>query len=313
MALFYQSGRVSRFAVGVPGFSTNRDLVLDVDGAIGVDTSEPRGSIDTPEISIRGDIIDSSNETGANAYFLSQDVNGIRWRAGNPLNLAVINIQDDGSQVGFGSFDTLNFIGKNDEFVVEIEQDPLNTTLANIVIDARFTKTQFGNNFGLSTNFGPDGTFWSIPGYGTSEAVGVTSVGLGTNRPQDDFQVGIGSTGVTINGAEGRLEAQTIKAKNLEVDGNITVESLVVDPGIATFRGDIDAQGISTFRYASIGIASIQVGYADTLFVDELEAGITRLGVGLASDTYTTVENNLEVLGGIGTFAVDLYVGNKFC
>ena len=112
MALFYQSGRVSRFAVGVPGFSTNRDLVLDVDGAIGVDTSEPRGSIDTPEISIRGDIIDSSNETGANAYFLSQDVNGIRWRAGNPLNLAVINIQDDGSQVGFGSFDTLNFIGK---------------------------------------------------------------------------------------------------------------------------------------------------------------------------------------------------------
>ena len=60
MALFYQSGRVNRFSVGVPGFSTETDLVLNVDGAIGVSTLKPRGAIDTPEISIRGDIIDSA-------------------------------------------------------------------------------------------------------------------------------------------------------------------------------------------------------------------------------------------------------------
>ena len=78
MALFYQSGRVSRGAFGIPGFSTSGDLTLDVAGAIGIGTTLPRGSIDTPEISIRGDIIDSDNNRGANAYFLSQDVNGVR-------------------------------------------------------------------------------------------------------------------------------------------------------------------------------------------------------------------------------------------
>ena len=59
MALFYQSGRVSRFAVGTPGFSTNRDLTLSVSGAIGVETSEPRASIDTPEI--RGDCLEEKS------------------------------------------------------------------------------------------------------------------------------------------------------------------------------------------------------------------------------------------------------------
>ena len=92
----------------------------------------------------------------------------------------------------------------------------------------------------------------------------------------------------------------------------LTVQSLIVDPGIATFRGDIDAQGVSTFVNANIGLASITVGYADTLFVDELTAGITRLGVGVGSTSYTFIENNLEVQGGIGTFAEDLYVGNNF-
>ena len=311
MALFYQSGRVSRFAVGVPGFSTNRDLVLDVDGAIGIDTSEPRGSIDTPEISIRGDIIDSSNEVGANAYYLSRDTNGVRWRAGNPDRLQVINIQDDGSQVGFGSFDTLNFIGVNDPFVVEIDQGAVNTTLANIRIDVRFTKTQYGDSFGLSTSFGPDGTFWSLPGYGTSDAVGVTSIGIGTIQPQADFQVGIGSTGVQIYGAEGKLEAEIIKADNLELDGNLTAESLVIDPGIATFRGNIDAQGISSFTGdITAGVATVADLTADAFFGEQVVTGLSTFGVGLGSTGFIFIESNLEVQGGIATFTDDVYVGN---
>ena len=270
MTLNYLSGRVSRFGVGVPGFSTNTEVSLDVAGALGIGTTQPRAEIDTPNISIRSQIVDSDNQTGPLGYFLSADVNGVRWVASSPIDLTSIRIYDDGSQVGLGSFDGINFDATGTDFVTVTEDVIGGTTVANVVYDVRWARTQFGENSGLSTGFGPDGTYASIPGFGTTEAVGVTSVGIGTIQPQDDFQVGIGSTGVTINGPTGTLEAETIKAKNVEIDGNITVESLVVDPGIATFRGNIDAQGISSFT------GDVLIGFAS---ITDSELEQTRIGI----------------------------------
>ena len=310
MALFYQSGRVSRFAVGTPGFSTNRDLTLNVSGAIGVETSKPRGSIDTPEISIRGPIIDAGINTGGLGYFLSQDVKGVKWVAASPFDLTFVRVYEDDVQVGVSSFSGLNF-KSNDSFLVDVNESLIGPNIADININSYWIRTKYGNNSGISTGYGPDGTYASIPGYGTSEAVGVTSVGIGTNRPQDDFQVGIGSTGVTINGPLGKVEAEIIKAKNIEIDGNITVESLIVDPGIATFRGNIDAQGISSFTGEVIaGFATIQELYVNDLEVEKFRAGIATLGFGRSASTYSIVENSLEVRGNIGTFFNDLFVGN---
>lgn len=310
MALFYQSGRVSRFAVGTPGFSTNRDLTLNVSGAIGIETTKPRGSIDTPEISIRGPIIDSGINTGGLGYFLSQDVEGVKWVAASPEDLTFIRVFEDNVQVGVSSFSGLNFIS-NDSSLFDIKESPIGPNIADINFNTYWIRTEYGNNAGISTGYGPDGTYASLPGYGTSEAVGVTSVGIGTDNPQDDFQVGIGSTGVTINGPEGKLEAEIIKAKNLELDGNITVRSLVVDPGIATFRGNIDAQGISSFTGDVIaGFATIQELYVNDLEVELFRAGVSTLGFGQSASSFTIVENSLEVQGAIGTFINDLYVGN---
>ena len=112
MALFYQSGRVSRGAFGIPGFSTSGDLTLDVAGAIGIGTTLPRGSIDTPEISIRGPIIDSGVQTGGLGYFLSQDVEGVKWVAASPLDLTFVRVFEDDVQVGVSSFSGLNFKSK---------------------------------------------------------------------------------------------------------------------------------------------------------------------------------------------------------
>ena len=310
MTLFYQSGRVSRLSVGVPGFTTSGDLTLDVSGSLGIGTTQPRSEADVPNISIRGDIRDSANETGANAYYLSQDAVGVRWRAGNPDALQVINVQDDGVQVGFGSFDTLNFIG-SDPFVVTINEGNPNTLVADILINPGFVKSQYGatnNSFSLSTSFGPDGTFWSIPGYqpgfGVSESPGFTAVGLGTNKPTDDFQVGVGSTGVTINAALGRVRAQIIEADSIEVDGNLTVESLVVTPGIATLT-DLEVINTAGIPTAYIGLASIteaQIGFAT---ITNLVAGASSLGVN-GEDTF--VFGDLFVNGGIGSFAGDVFI-----
>ncbi len=74
MPLNYLTGRVSRLQVGFPGFSTAKDLTVDVSGAIGIDTQDPRAAADFQDVSIRGDIVDSVGFTGGIGYFLAQDV-----------------------------------------------------------------------------------------------------------------------------------------------------------------------------------------------------------------------------------------------
>ena len=310
MALNYLTGRVSRFGVGVPGFSTSGELTLDVAGAIGVGTTLPRAEIDTPNISIREQLIDSSGEEGPIGYFLAADADGVRWIQGNPGSLSRIRLYDNGVQVGFSDFTGLNFVAPDDEFIKITPNAQGDPDIADITFDIRWIKTEFGNNFGIATGFGTDGTYASIPGFGTSEAVGVTSVGIGTNQPQDDFQVGIGSTGVTINGPEGRLEAVTIKAQNVEIDGNITVESLVVDPGISTFRGNIDAQGISSFTgEVTIGVASIAQGFINDAGLGIATVGFATIGLGATTDPALIV-NGISTFNGLVTTRYDLYVGN---
>lgn len=305
MALNYLSGRVSRFAVGVPGFSTATDLTLAVSGAIGVETFRPLCEIDTPNISIRNQILDSSAEEGPLGYFLSADVNGIRWVAAEPGDLTFIRLYDNGQQPGFSSVSGLNFVTSDEQFISISTNTFGDPNIADINFDVRWSRQDYGSNKGISTGFGTDGTYASIPGFGTSEAVGVTSVGIGTNMPQDDFQVGIGSTGVTINGPLGKVEAEIIKAKNIEVDGNLTVESLVVTPGIATLT-DLEVVNTAKIPTEYVGFSSIREAQIDFLFAGTVLAGLTTLGFG-GEDVF--ILNDLFVQGGLGTFDGDVFVG----
>ena len=323
----YLSGRVNRFAVGVPGFSTSGDLTLDVSGALGIGTTQPRAEADVPNISIREQLLDSSGEEGPLGYFLSADADGVRWIAASPTDLTFIRVYDNGAQPGFSSVSGLNFVAKDDDdFITLTPNSGGDPNIVDINFDVRWIKRQYGDNYGIATGFGTDGTYASIPGFGTSEAVGVTSVGIGTDEPQDDLQVGIGSTGVTLNGPTGTVKAVTGAFKNLRIDGNISAESLLITPGISTFGGPIDAQGVSTFsdRLDVTGIASIAELEFTSGIGSFFRAGIATFGVGVSSDTFTVVKNNLQVNGittlgdisnprvGLTTVAGDLYVGNDF-
>jgi len=305
MPLNYLTGRVSRLQVGFPGFSTAKDLTVDVSGAIGIDTQDPRAAADFPDVSIRGDIVDSVGFTGGIGYFLAQDVQGVRWVEAPPINSNAILVLDNGVIVGAGSFIGLNFDSGKDEDFLSVVPDPLNPQIAKIAYDVRWVRYNYGNNKGISTGFGDNGDYSSIPGFGTTEAVGVTSVGIGTNQPQDDFQVGIGSTGVTINGPLGLVDAEIIKAKSISVEGNLEVESLIVRPGVATLTTlDVVKEAFIPVEY--VGFSSIDDLRAEHLFATELLAGITTLGFG-GEDVF--VLNNLFVQGGLGTFDGDVFVG----
>ncbi|AIX42764.1 hypothetical protein Syn7803C17_260 [Synechococcus phage ACG-2014f] len=305
MPLNYLTGRVSRLQVGFPGFSTAKDLTVDVAGAIGIDTQNPRAAADFPDVSIRGDIVDSVGFTGGIGYFLAQDVQGVRWVEAPPINSNAILVLDNGVIVGAGSFIGLNFDSGKDEDFLSVVPDPLNPQIAKIAYDVRWVRYNYGNNKGISTGFGDNGDYSSIPGYGTTEAVGVTSVGIGTNQPLDDFQVGIGSTGVTINGPLGLVDAEIIKAKSISVEGNLEVESLIVRPGVATLT-TLDVLNEAFIPVEYVGFSSIQDANIDALFANQLLAGITTLGFG-GEDVF--ILNDLYVQGGLGTFDGDVFVG----
>jgi hypothetical protein len=305
MAQNYLTGRTSRFAVGVPGFTTSKDLVLRVDGALGIDTTIPRTDLDTPNISIRGDLFDQTNSPGGNAYFLSKDINGVKWVEVKPFDTNSIFVLDNGAIVGAGSFIGIDFVSFKDTDFVKVSPSPSNPQLAQVAYDVRWVRTNYGGNKSISTSFGNDGTYASLPGFGTTEATGITSVGIGTNQAQDDFQVGVGSTGVTINGPEGFLKAQKIQAKEIAVEGNLEVESLIVRPGVATLT-DLEVLNTATIPTEYVGFSSIKQANIDFLFASEVLAGLTTLGFG-GKDVF--VLNDLYVQGGLGTFQGDVFIG----
>lgn len=305
MAQNYLTGRTSRFAVGVPGFTTSKDLVLSVDGALGIDTSIPRTDLDTPNISIRGDLFDQTNSPGGNAYFLSKDINGVKWVEVKPFDTNAIFVLDNGAIVGAGSFIGIDFVSFKDSDFVTVTPSPSNPQLAQVAYDVRWVRTNYGGNKTISTSFGNDGTYASLPGFGTTEATGITSVGIGTDQAQDDFQVGVGSTGVTINGPEGFLKAQKIQAKEIAVEGNLEVESLIVRPGVATLT-DLEVLNTATIPTEYVGFSSIKEANIDFLFASQVLAGLTTLGFG-GEDVF--VLNDLYVQGGLGTFQGDVFIG----
>ena len=305
MAQNYLSGRTSRFAVGVPGFTTATDLVLSVDGALGIDTQIPRTDLDTPNISIRGDLFDQTNSPGGNAYFLSKDINGVKWVEVKPFDTNAIFVLDNGAIVGAGSFIGIDFVSFKDTDFVKVSPSPSNPQLAQVAYDVRWVRTNHGGNKTISTSFGNDGTYASLPGFGTTEATGITSVGIGTDEAQDDFQVGVGSTGVTINGPQGFLKAQKIQAKEIAVEGNLEVESLIVRPGVATLT-DLEVLNTATIPTEYVGFSSIKEANIDFLFATQVLAGLTTLGFG-GEDVF--VLNDLYVQGGLGTFVGDVFIG----
>ena len=305
MALNYLSGRVSRIAAGIPGVSTAGDLTVSISGALGIDTFRPRADADVPNISIRGDLVDSNQQTGGIGYYLSQDADGVKWVETPPIISNAIFVFDNDRIVGLGSFTGLNFFTGEDDDLIQVTEDPNNPNIAKIFVEPRWVRNQYNDNNSLSTSFGSDGTFWSLPGYGTSQASGITSIGIGTNQPQADLQVGIGSTGVQIYGEDGRVEAEKIVAKDIEVDGNIEVESLIVRPGIATLAF-LEVENDARIPLEYVGFSSIREARVTQLFADNVQAGLTTLGFG-GKDVF--ILDDLFVQGGIGTFDNDVFVG----
>tara|TARA_R100000005_G_scaffold68815_1_gene36718 strand:- start:5650 stop:8829 length:3180 start_codon:yes stop_codon:yes gene_type:complete len=250
-------------------------LKLDVKGSIAIDRN----------------IYDSSGAPGENNFFLSRDVNGIRWVSINPQDAVGIFLQDEGvfvPTVGAAqSFTTLNFVQKNSG---GIGTDTLIPTAANP-----------SSATGLSTIFTQD--LWGFVGSGDNAKIYRMSL-VGINNDDPSYQLDIAgtlrATGQVLfsdatdstentNGAlivDGGLGL----GKNLNMGGNLDVDGT----GDIKSTDDSSSNGTGALVVAGgVGIGN-NLNMGGNLDVD----GTGKIGSSDSSTSNTT--GALTVGGGLG-------------
>ena len=284
----YISGRQRTLNVGIRSYSENTDTVkvignvLVSSGNIGVGITDPTQDIDVNRIRIRDTIYDYTNYGGAFGYYLVKDTGGLKWVAVPPIDSNAIFIAENNNILGVSSFTGLNII--SDE-LIGVTSNSINPNFADITIIPRWAKS------------------------GDSGIYTTKNVGIGTTIPLADFQVGFGTTGVTIDGSVGVVSAVGYYGdyaflKNLTVYNNSTV-------GISSVLNELNVIGLGS-TFVSVYLASaggitttggdLYIGgvlYADTIEIEDIDveninvSGIASINnLVSTSATFTSLSSN---------------------
>jgi hypothetical protein len=302
----YISGKKRTISVGIKSYSENNPTtnvigdVIVTSGRIGVGTTNPTQDVDVQTIRVRDTLYDYTNYGGEFGYFLAKDTGGIKWVAVPPIESNAIFISENNNILGVSSFIGINII--SDE-LLGVSTNPTNSTFADITIIPRWAKS------------------------GDSGIYTTKNVGIGTTIPIADFQVGFGTTGVTIDGATGIVSALGYYG-NYSIIGVSTVNQsftaiglggthvsvkLATAGGITTTGGDlyvgkilhvddIDAKRVETDNFIATGISTQNIAKINTGIVTNLTVtGITTFTngpvlIGTAVST-GTVNQPLQVAG----------------
>jgi hypothetical protein len=273
----YSSGRQRNLNVGINSFSENTTVVdvignIEVRGKVGVGTTLPTQDVDVRTIRIRDTVYDYTNYGGALGYYLTKDTGGIKWVAVPPIDSNAIFIAENNNILGVSSFTGLNIV--SDE-LLGISTNAINPNFADIIITPRWAKS------------GETGIYTS------------KNVGIGTTIPTADFQVGFGTTGVTIDGASGIVSAIGYYGDYLIADQVNSSYSLI---GISTVSNQLVVVGQGSSSVAAIlassgGIVTtggdLYVGkklYAGTIDIDTVVVNnVNSPGVSTFNVSYTNI------------------------
>ena len=326
----YISGRRISQDFGIPDLTTN-DTVVNVDGRIAVGIGESAtANIDTNSIRIREDILDFDGFSGEFGYFLSKDVDGLKWVAVTPIQSNSIFISENSDFVGVSSFTGFNIISDQ---LLGISTNPDNSTIADIRIDPRWFRDRTPGGGGGIYTTGTVGIGLTQPRLGSvgvltdvkldvlGDAIfsGVVSArsfvgefdidtqnlnvsGLATFRGEDDNTLGDPNTGaVQIDGGVGINKNVSIGASlfvntlvGIGTSTNLDDNALTVNGGNVDILGDDTTVKIGTAVTIGNGIVSATTGDFTNLQLDNLDvSGIATINSGIIT--------NLDVTG-LSTF-----------
>ena len=231
-------------------------------GRVGIGTEEPERLLDVVgDIRLRNHIYDSSDEKGAGSgYYLSQDATGIRWVFVPPDSLSEgFFIQNEGDNVGVGSFTTINFIGNTGGGdIIQAAVNAGNTKIVDVTVISHW----LSNTSGLGTS---------------------GSVGIGSTQPTETLDV-VGDARIV----------GTLTSNDIVVTGVTTTEHLLVT-GITTLgfttASDLLVTGITTLGVTTAssllvtGITTLGVTTASSLQVTGISTFIDDVNIGTGGTT----------------------------
>ena len=245
-------------------------------GNVGIGSTLPDQKLDIGgSIHIDQNIFDSDNTAGQAGYFLSRDVDGIRWVSAPPNATADgVFAQNEGVNIGVGSFTTINLIGTRSGGDVVFGSDAGSGILD---IDIRSRWVQTGAGIHTTANVG-------INIASPTKPLDVA----GAARVRDDLDVdGIAylNNQLDVDGAATLRNTLNVKQavdfdQNLNVDGATFLDELIVD-NLSTFNDSV-----------FIGKDLIITGFTTGTISTSILAEASRAGFATFSD-----------FSGIATFA----------
>ena len=287
-------------------------IIVSAGSSVGIGSTRPEQMLDIAgSLKLDRNIYDSANYPGANGYYLSRDIHGVRWVSPPPAPVEGVFVQNEGVNLGVGSFTTLNFHGTGSGGdLVDAQIDAGNSNIANIY----FTDNWVRNNSGIHTTghvgIGGDAD--------TSNELKVTGKLLVTDDADIDGDLNV----------DGKLQVDgTLDVdSNTELDGTLTVGDRTILNGrldvaeSTIISSDLIVTGFTTGTITT-SIYSLTAGFATnatrsgfTTFADN--AGISTFAAvaGFATNAhrsgFSTFADNagfstFSDLAGISTFAAN--------
>jgi len=258
-------------------------------GRVGIGSTLPERDLDLNELRVTGNIFDSVNNQGSNGFYLSRDVNGIRWvNAAPDAQTDGFFVQNEGVLVGVGSFTTMNLIG------TDTGGDIVEATANGTTVDIRIKDHWIKNNFGIHTtvNVGINKANPDVP-------LDVDGVAL--------FRSSVGVVGVATFGSVVRIDAP-LRVHNNNITGTATTAIYAHNAGVSTvaFAASFTSvTGVATFAkrtgFATVAAAATFAQVAGfSTFSNIAFAATFAQTAGVATVANQT---GFSTVAGIATFA----------
>ena len=258
-------------------------------GSVGIGSTLPDRDLDVSEIRVTGNIFDSVNNQGSNGFYLSRDVNGIRWVSAAPnAQTDGFFVQNEGVLVGVGSFTTMNLIG------TDSGGDLVTATANGTTVDIRIKDHWQKNNSGVHTTVN----------------VGINKVAPEVPLDVDGFALfrgNIGVVGLATFGNTVRIDAP-LRVHDNNITGTATTAIYAHNAGVATVAyaaSFTPLAGVATFTnrtgFATVAAAATfaQVAGFSTFSNIAFAATFAQIA-GIATVANQT---GFSTIAGIATFA----------
>ena len=229
-------------------------------GNIGIGSTIPQQKLDIAgSIKISKNIFDSVNVAGTTGYYLSRDVDGIRWVQVNPLDSQGILVYNDLTLIGAGqSFFGINLktgdgLGITTD-TIQAFVNPSNPNIADIYVYDYWSPI-LGGNIYRNSNVG-------INNDNPAVALDVTGT---TNITQNLYVAGIVSFTANASSINKDTGALVITQGGLGVEGNVNIG------GATSISQTLNVDSATTLQ------TTLQVGIAGTVITT---TGIGSVGIG---------------------------------